>query len=236
VPPSPRLIVRTHAPIRRWFVIGVVVAATLVALYAAFDWGRRRAGFDSSKAREVAAQVGDLEDQIRALRLELATQETQRAGQATERAELAKTIGELQAEVARQAQDLTFYRGVVGENLQAEVAKIQQFRVTAGTEPGLFHLRLVLGRTVSAGDPVSGTAQMNFEGVNGTKPVTLGLAAVSGVPDGTLKFDYRYVETLEQDIRLPDGFTPLRTTIELQPARKGASKVRQTFLWTVETL
>jgi hypothetical protein len=231
---TPRLIVRVHAPLRRWLLIGGTVLVMLIALYATCDWGRTRAGFDSAQASKVRGQVSDLEAEIRRLRLQLAAQETERAGQVREREELARTIGELQAEVARQMQDLSFYRGVVGENLQTEVIRIQQFRILAGKEPGQYRLHLVLGRTLRPDDRVSGAVRMSFEGARGGKNVTLDLAAVSEVAGGALSFDYRYVETLEQDIRLPEGFEPANTTIELQPARKGASKIRQTFLWTVE--
>lgn len=236
---SPRLVVRTYAPLQRYLMAGGVLLVTLIALYAAFEWGRRNAGFDGLKARgdvgELRSKVRDLEGEARRLRLTLAAQETERAGQVRERAELARTIGDLQAEVARQAQDLAFYRGVVGDSSQAEVMKIQQFSVTAGNEPGIFHLRLVLGRPLRPEDSVSGTVQFSFEGTTAATPVTLDLAAVSDVPGGLLNFSYRYVETLEQDIRLPEGFAPARTTIELQPARKGSNRIRQTFLWTVDS-
>jgi hypothetical protein len=237
---SPLLIVRASAPLRRWLLAGGLLLVTLIALYVAFDWGRRNAGFDSSKARaqngDLRGQVRDLEAQLRQLRLTLAAQETERAGQVRERAELAKTIGDLQAEVARQRQDLSFYRGVVGENLQGEMLKIQQFHITVGKEPGQYHLRLVLGRTLRPDDMVSGAVQISFEGTDGeNRAAALDLATVSTVAGDALNFNYRYVETLERDIRLPSGFTPERTTIELQPTRKGVNKIRQTFLWNVDT-
>ena len=235
---SPRLVVRTYAPLRRYLIVGGALLAMLIALYAAFEWGRRNAGFDSRSARAEAGtlrgRIRELEAETRRLRLTLAAQETERAGQTRERAELARSIGDLQAEVARQAQDLAFYRGIVGDNLQAEVMKIQQFRVTRGTGPNEYRVRLVLGRPLRPEDAVSGTVRLTFEGTTAATPVNLDLAAVSDVAEGELRFNYRYVETLEQDIRLPPGFTPARTTVELQPARKGANPIRQTFLWTVE--
>ena len=135
--------------------------------------------------------------------------------------------------MARQTQDLAFYRGMVGDNLTAEVMRIQQFRVTRGQGAGEFLLHLVLGRPLRPEDLVSGTVRMTFEGTIARHAVTLDLAAVSDVPGGELSFSYRYVQTLDQAIKLPAGFVPARITIELQPARKGANPVRQTFLWTV---
>ena len=235
---SPRLVVRTYAPLRRYLLIGGSLFLALIGLYVAFEWGRRNAGFDSRSARaeagELRGRIRELEGEQRRMRLELAAHETERAGQTRERAELARTIGDLQAEVARQTQDLAFYRGIVGENTQGEVMKVQQFRVTRGAGPDEYRVRLVLGRPLRPEDAVSGTVKMSFEGTTAATPVTLDLGAVSSAPEGQLKFNYRYTETLEQDITLPPGFTPARTTIELLPARKGANPIRQTFLWAVE--
>lgn len=123
-----RLVVRTYAPLRGWLFAGGAVVVGLLSLYVAFEWGRYNAGFDGRGARaersRLMEQVRDLQNENRRQRLELASQETARVGQTRERAELAKSIGDLQAQVARQAQDLVFYRGIVGDNLSAEVLRV----------------------------------------------------------------------------------------------------------------
>lgn len=233
-----RLVVRSYAPLRRAFLIAAGVVMAGLSLYAAFEWGRGNAGFDSRSAR---AEEGDLREQIRELevqnrrqRLELAAGETQRVGQAREREELARTIGDLQADVARLTRDLAFYRGVVGEAANAAVVRVQQLRVTRGKTPGEFDLHLVLGRPLRPEDLVSGKARVSIEGSVGATPTTLDLAQVSDAPGGELSFSYRYVQTLDQAVKLPAGFVPARVTVELQPSRKGVNATRETFLWTVE--
>ena len=238
MPGTSRLVVRTYAPLRYWLLFGGALIVGLLALYVAFEWGRYNAGFDGRKARaeqgRMMEQVQKLETENRRLRLEFASQETQRVGQTRERAELAKTIGDLQAQVARQAQDLVFYRGIVGDNLSAEVIRIQEFRVTRGATPDEYKLTLVLGRPLRPEDAINGVVKMTFEGATAATPVNLDLGAVSNLEGGELRFSYRYVATLEQAIKLPPGFAPARTTIEIIPARKGSTPLRQTFIWTVE--
>ena len=238
MPGSSRLVVRTYAPLRYWLLLGGALVVGLLALFVAFEWGRYNAGFDGRKARaEHGRQVEQIQKLVaenRRLRLEFASHETQRVGQTRERAELAKTIGDLQAQVARQAQDLVFYRGIVGDNLSAEVIRIQEFRVTRGAQPDEYMLMLVLGRPMRTEDAINGVVKMTFEGATAATPVNLDLGAVSSVEGGELRFSYRYVATLEQAIKLPPGFTPARTTIEIVPARKGSSPLRQSFIWTVE--
>jgi hypothetical protein len=233
-----RLVVRSYTPLRRAFLIGAGVVMVALAMYAAFEWGRGNAGFDSRSAR---SEVGEMRDRIRELeaenrrqRLELAAVETQRVGQAREREELARAIGDLQADVARLNRDLAFYRGVVDETASGQVVRVQQFRVTRGAGAGEFMLRLVLGRPLRPEDLVSGKAKLTLEGSVGGTATTLDLAQIADVPEGTLAFSYRYVQTLDQAVKLPEGFVPARVTVELLPSRKGVNPLRETFLWTVE--
>ena len=131
-----RLVVRSYAPLRRALLLGGGCAVVLMGLYVAFEWGRTNAGFDARSAR---ADQGELQDRLRELesenrrqRLQLAAGDTQRVGQAREREELARSIGDLQAEVASLTRNLAFYRGVVGESASADIVRVQQFRITRG--------------------------------------------------------------------------------------------------------
>lgn len=234
---SPRLVVRTYAPLRRVLSIGGGLVVLVLAIYIAFEWGRSRAGFDGASAREersqLRGQVEDLERQLRDQRVQLALYETERVGQTRERTELEKTIGGLQADKARLTSDLAFYRGIAGGNTSAEVLKIQQFSVLRGPAENEYLLRLVLGRPLRAEDLLTGKVRITVEG-GGVEPLNLDLAALAGVEAGELPFSYRYTETLEQPVVLPAGFTPLRTTVEVVPARRGVNPVRESFIWTVE--
>lgn len=236
--PRPRLVVRNHAPGRRALLWLGALAAFVVAVLGAFEFGRSRAGFDGAAARTERATYKDriaaLEEEARAARLKLAMFETVGAGQLRERTEVSKTIGELQAEVAQLNSDLAFYRGVVEGRTTADVVKIQQFQISAGAAAREFTLRLVLGRPLRPEDSISGKARITVEGTAADgSPASHDLAGL-GVEAGELSFSLRYVETLEQAVLLPAGFTPARTTVELVPARKDVKSVRETFIWKLE--
>ena len=94
----------------------------------------------------------------------------------------------------------------------------------------------MLGRPVRPEDVVNGTVGITIEGTQGEKPASLDLAALT--PDQQvreLRFNYRYLQTFEQQIVLPEGFRPARSTVEIRLARKGAEPVRQTFLWNLDS-
>ena len=233
-----RLVVRSYTPLRRALLIGGSLVLVLMGLYVAFEWGRSIAGFDARGAR---AEAGDLHDRINELendnrqqRLKLAAVETQRVGQSREREELARTIGGLQADVARLTRDLAFYRGVVGQSANAPVVRVQQLRITRGAADDEYTLHVVLGRPLRPEDSVSGKMRLTVEGASNATPVSLDLAQISGIASGELSFSYRYLQPMEQLVKLPPGFTAQRVTVELAVARKGVNPVRESFLWTVE--
>jgi chromosome segregation ATPase len=81
-----------------------------------YELGRYDAGYDrlavAQQRAELEAAIEHLKQDNHELNLRLAEIDTQRIGWAREQAEVSRTIGDLQAQVARQAQDLAFYRGV----------------------------------------------------------------------------------------------------------------------------
>jgi uncharacterized small protein (DUF1192 family) len=237
--PRARLVVRSHVPGRRALMIGGLLLLLAGTSWLTFEWGRSRAGFDGAAARrdraELKDRIAELEEEVRTVRLKLAMHDSDTAGQVRERNELSRTIGDLQAEVARLTSDVAFYRGVVDDRTSGDVVKIQQFRVSAGIGEREFLLRLVVGRPLRPEDLVTGKVRITIEGAaaDGT-PASFDLAQVSDATNGELSFNLRYVETLEQKVTLPEGFTPARSTVQLAPSRKGAKEVRETFLWTVE--
>jgi hypothetical protein len=232
-----RLVIRSYAPLRRYLLVGAAVLLAPLCVYLAFELGRFRAGYD---VRAALAARGELKDQIHALesrereqRVQLAALESAKIGQTRERSEVSRSIGELQAQVARQAQDLAFYRGIVGESGQSPV-KIQQFRVVAGGAPLHFTLKLVLGRPVRPEDVISGVVAITLEGSQGLVPASRDLSQLTAGKKHELEFNFRYLQPIDVEIEIPSGFKPERVTVELRAGRKGAEPLRQSYLWSPE--
>src|SRR5580698_10531980 len=112
-----KLVVRTYAPARRWVIFAIVLILGLLALYVVFELGRYKAGYDAMQATgerdAMQLQINQQQQSMREMRVHLAAAEEARVSDARERTEVARTIGELQAQVERQQQDVEFYRGLV---------------------------------------------------------------------------------------------------------------------------
>jgi hypothetical protein len=236
---QPNLVVRTHAPMRRvWSVIAFTLLGAF-ALYVVYELGRFDAGYDrlavSQERAEHDVTLDRLEKANRELRTRLAELDTIRIGRAREQAEVSRSIGELQAQVARQAQELQFYRGIVAQSATSTGVKIQQLRITPGDRTGRFKVRLTLVRSVRPEDVVSGTLVLGAEGSSAAgQAASLDSAALTGGKVREVPFNFRYFQNLEPEIALPSGFQPERLSVELRSSRKGVSPVTQTFPWTVD--
>lgn len=235
---GPSLVVRTYAPMRRALTVTALTVLGALALYVMYELGRFNAGYDrlavSQERAEHEVIVERLKKANRELRTRLAELDTIRIGRAREQAEVSRSISELQAEVARQAQELAFYRGIVAQSARSTGVKIQQARISAGEKPRHYKVRLTLVRSVRPEDVASGTLALAAEGISNGQAKSLDLAALSGGKLRELRFNFRYFQNLEPEITLPSGFEPQRLTVEVRSSRRGVSPVTQTFPWMVD--
>lgn len=233
------VIVRTYAPVRRIASIVAVAFLGVFALYVIYELGRYDAGYDrlavAQQRAELEVAIDKLKDDNHVLNLRLAEIDTQRIGWAREQAEVSRTIGDLQAQVARQGQDLAFYRGVGSQTPTAALGvTIQQLRIGATAEPARFRVHLTLVRSVRADDVVNGSAVLQIEGEAEGREENLGLAALTAGAQRELPYSFRYYQNLDQDITIPEGLRPERLSIEVRSNRKGIAPLSQTFMWNVD--
>jgi hypothetical protein len=235
-----RLVIRTHAPARRRIALALALLLALVALYAAFELGRFRGGFDAVRAAaqrvQLQTRIDGLLGQQHRLQVQLAAAQEAQVSDVRERSEVARTIGELQAQVERQQKDLEFYRGLVAPQHEAQTdagLRVQEFHIVAMPARQKYLLRFTLNRTSPPDRPMTGTLVISVAGSQAGVAGTIALATLTG---GTaeLPFNFRYYTDIEQPITLPVAFKPDSVTIEVRSARKGMAPYRQTFIWEVD--
>lgn len=219
--------------------MALIAAALLVFLAALYAFGRWHAGFDARRALDaqaaLQATLGERDATIAQLRLKVAELDNLKAAQERERQEVSKTIGELQAEVARQSQQLDFLRGVVaGGAAPAPSVAIRELRVTPTQVPRRYLLRIALARPGRPEREVTGSLRITVEGQRSGRLARLELREVSPSRAAQLTYRFLYFENLEQELVLPTGFQPERVLVEVRPAERGAAPVTRTLLWAVD--
>lgn len=233
-----QLVVRKRSPWRHRLVLLALFTVLCVGLYGAYEWGRFEGGFDRLEAmriqREARERIETLEDANETLKAQVAAVEVSRKVEAEAYTQVERTLADLQAQVLRQEEELTFYRGIVSPDDGLRGLRIQRFEIAPGREERRYLLRLVLVQSMRQDKVVSGDVRIELEGLRAGTPASLPLAEAADLDrrDGRLAFSFRYFENLEQEIVLPENFDPTSVSIEVRAPRQ--DPIRQSFPWQVE--
>jgi hypothetical protein len=233
-----RMVVRYHSPWRRRSVVVGGVIGAIVLLYACYEWGRFQGGFSKvaevQQRRELAGKIDALEEENAKLRGEVAAAELARDVDRESYSDVEKTLADLQAQVLKHREELTFYRGIVSPEDGIGGLRIQRFQVLPGDVDDQYRLRLVLVQSMRQDAVVSGSVTIQIEGVSDNKPVQLTLTDAGGEvrSDGQVPFQFRYFQNLEQKIILPQGFEAKAVNVEVRSAK--STPVRESFPWQVQ--
>ena len=234
----PKLVVTTYAPTRRWVTIVVLVLLIAGGIYGMFEFGRYRAGFDAPNAwkerHALESQIEARDATIQDLRAKVAQLESSTVGQTREREEVQRTIGDLQAQVARANQELAFFRGIVTQNANSSEVKIQQARMVATAAANKFRIRVTLVQPMKPDTVVSGVVVLSVDGEVDGKPGRADFATLSGGKRREIPFTFRYLENIEEEITMPPGMKPEQLLVEVRSSRRGSAPVQQSYVWSVD--
>lgn len=233
-----KLMVRSYAPKRRAAFLAFGAVAALIALYGAFELGRYDAGFRAVDAvrgaLSASARIRTLEAQTERQREQLAAADVARRVDREGYKQVERSLGDMQSQIARLTQDLSFYRGLVQPDSLVHV-KVQQMQIVPEPGPGQFRLKFVLMQTGKPDKLVAGGAAISIDGLSGGKPLTLGFGQIStGHRSGALTYSFRYFQDYDEPVQLPPGFGPTRIGVEIHSAKDAGHGFRQAFVWKAQ--
>jgi hypothetical protein len=220
----------------RWLVpVAAVIAAVVLAGYA-YSRGQASAGLNAAQAaldrRELVARATHLEEENAQLNVRIAELEMARRLDREAYGQVEKTLGELQSQLSRQGDDLAFYRSIVSPADGVQGLRIQRFEVQPGDEPREFLLKLTLIQAMRHESVAAGLAQVVVHGMQGDRPARYSVGELLGRPKAQLPFSFRYFQTVEQVVTLPEGFEAFEAEVQLRSS-KLRSPVQQSFPWKV---
>jgi len=234
-----KLVVRPHAPKRRAVLLTAAALLALIVLYATFELGRYDAGFrvvDSVRgALSASARIRGLEAENERQRGQLEAAEVARRVDQEGYKQVYKSLGDMQSQIARLNQDLSFYRGLVQPDSITHV-KVQQMQIVPETAAGQYRLKFVLMQTGKPDSVVAGSAAISIDGLRQGKPSTLSFAQVTPTRRAGLTYSFRYFQDYEEPIQLPPGFEPTRIGVEIHSGRDRdvSHGFRQAFVWKAQ--
>ena len=211
-----------RGPRARRVLVGLLVALTgLFGVYVVYELGRYNAGYDrqavGQQRTELEVKIEHLEAENRGLRTKLAELDTIRLGRAREQGEVARAMGDLQAQ------------GAASLGL-----KIEDLRITAAPQANVYVAHLALVRSGRAETVAAGTLLLSVDGELAGGEKTLDLAALTGGRQQALRYNFRYFQDFDQPLTLPEGFKAAHLVVEVHSSRGDVTPLSQTFLWSIE--
>ena len=234
-----KLVVRSYAPKRRALLWSLAALLSLGILYAVFELGRWDAGFrvvDSVRgALSASARIRGLEAENAKQRIQLEAAEVARRVDREGYKQVERSLGDMQSQIARLNQDLSFYRGLVQPESIIHV-KVQQMQILPETTLGQFRLKFVLMQTGKPDSIVAGSADITIDGLLQGKPASLTFAQVTPNRRASLAYSFRYFQDYDESVKLPPGFVPTRVGVDIHSARDRdvSHSFRQAFVWKAQ--
>lgn len=215
--------------------IGVVLF--FVLLYGAFELGRHDAGFrviDSVRgALSASARIRALETENAQQRMQLDAADVARRVDREGYKQVERSLGDMQSQIARLNQDLSFYRGLVQPDAGVGV-KVQQMQIVPESSAGKFRLKFILMQVGKQKNSVTGSIAVTIDGLQGGKPLSLGLSQIGTDSHASRAYSFRYFEDYDEAVHLPSGFEPIRVGIEIHSGRDTTHGFRQAFVWKAQ--
>jgi hypothetical protein len=210
------------------------------SLYLVFELGRYQSGYSLlDQRRERATLVAGLAEErgiSDELRRQLAIAETAGDIDRATYSQVESTLGELQAKIQAQEEELVFYRGIVSPQDGVAGLRIQSLEVLPSDGEGRYLLRLLLVQAIVHSRRVSGAVKLQLEGTQDGQTVSFDAAelVVPGEPYD-MAYEFRYFQGVETELALPLKFEPQHVAVEIWPNEARAERINQTFDWPVET-
>lgn len=221
---------------RGWLAAAIAVAVAALA-YGAFELGRSSAGYfvvsSMLERLDLRKRNQALDDENGKLRHRVAVAEVGQQVDQQAQTDAQRMMGELQAETARQKQELQFYRGLVVRQYGSGALRVQEVRVVADDEERRYRVLITLVQATTRDTIANGTVTFGVEGTQGKETKTLALSDVEIDKRRQFPFSLRFFQQIEVPLELPLDFRPERLHVEYRLGRS-TDATKQTFDWHVE--
>lgn len=229
----PRLVIRIKHPLHKWRAVLLLGLACLAGAGLYF-WGYGQAGFDDASYKRSVTELQSSNERLQSQKEELESRVAfvERTRQVEEAAsqQLKTQVMNLQQEIQGLREEVAFYRGIVTPSGSRGGIRIQHFEIQPLAQERVFHYRLVLTQSSTSDLHVSGSVEVILNGLVAGAVKRLPLRDVAANQAKSLDYRFKYFQSLEGDILLPEDFSPHGVEVAVRPAN-GSDAVKKNFEW-----
>jgi len=213
------------------------VLLLLLVVWGMFEYGRHQGGYDVLAAYDerqgLQQELDGRAQEITQLREQIAVLE--RSSQIEQEAykQLEGTVNGLQDEILELKGELAFYRGIVSPGNAKAGLTLQTFEISPTLVNGQYHYKLVLTQVLSNGVVAYGNISFSVEGSQEGQAKEYTLAQLSD-NNKELRFRFKYFQSFEGDLVLPEGFLPSKVNLVVKPRSRKHKQLTESINWMVQ--
>lgn len=234
-----RMVVVPYRPLQRWAVVTGIAVAFAVGLVVSFYHGHSRGvAFQEEalaerqqlkqKLREVEKQRDHYRQQAANFKVGSEVDRKASEGVRQEVIQLKETITKLE-------QDISFYRGLMAPSGNKRGLTIGSLDVLSTGAERRYQYKVVLQQLAVNHGILSGYFTFQVAGKLNGEPKVLALKEISPQVDrDQIKLRFKYFQTFEGQLELPEGFEPERIELVARSTGKNAATVEKNFGWIIQ--
>jgi hypothetical protein len=212
------------------------VAIAVGGAYLSFELGRLQSGYSVLDARrqseEFNVMLAERDVMLEELQRQVARLETSREIDRETYSSVEENLADLQARIQAQEEELVFYRGIVSPGDGVAGLRIQNVEVEPGENGETHVLHLLLVQAIVNNDRVTGSVRARLIGTLDGEEAEFGLDEIGFESDATdIPYGFRYFQTLDLGLMLPEGFEPSELEIQVWPRSPRGETIVQSFSW-----
>ena len=219
-----------------WAVRAAFAVAVVVTGYLTFEFGRIQADYNivdaAQQRQDYDNRIKESQKQIAALNQKIALLETHREIDREAYKDVETSLSKLQEKIQQQRDAIAFYRGIISPADGQRGLRVQDLRLSKGTDERQYHVRLVLVQVMQHDRSVKGEVNFSLDGAQDGVATTYKLEQLVPADEtSSWPFRFRYFQNFERQLILPEGFLPERINVEVRSRTKSIASIKQSFLW-----
>ncbi|MDY6982780.1 MAG: DUF6776 family protein [Pseudomonadota bacterium] len=234
-----KLIVVPHRPLQTFLLRCAIVLGLLLTGIGAYVYGFSSGAADNGDARgerdALREMVQSMQQENETLRARLLSLE--QTGSVDQQAldNVQQTIVALREKISQLEEDVLFYKQIMSpENAETGLV-IGQLDLIATSEPGTIRYKMELKQQGNNENLITGHANINVLGMRDYEEVSIPLHELSASqPEQDIRLQFRYFQNIEGELKLPEGFEPVKVQIIAIAEGTNAKTVQKSFGWLVE--
>jgi hypothetical protein len=207
---APRMAVHAAVPwYLRWLVLIALALVVLFMSRAAYDFGKKFAGFDQSEADREVQRLGEsnakMQQEFARMRGELAQSERLLQMERATYSDLVKQMKALTGENAALKEDLAFFQTLMPSGGREGGVAVNRFLVQNDALPGEYRYKLLVTQTGQRSKDFQGRLQFVVNLQQDAKKFVMTLPAEDDPESKGFKLDFRFYQRIEGTFRVSAG-------------------------------